>query len=71
LGGAIEDHRGRAGPRATFIAQSPQYLKADAGPAGLRGPAAPGRLSEDGRKACRSLWVEVDALLKKARDAKL
>jgi hypothetical protein len=43
--------------------------KTDADPAGPRDPAAPGRLSEDGRKTGRTLWADVDELLAKARPA--
>jgi serine/threonine-protein kinase len=52
------------------IDQTLQRWKADADLAGLRDPAALGKLPEYEQKACRALWVEVDALLKKARDAK-
>ncbi len=52
------------------ISETLQHWKADRDLAGLRDPAALGKLPEDEQKACRALWAEVDALLKKARDAK-
>ncbi len=52
------------------IAQTLDHWKADADLAGLRDPAAVGKLAEAEQKACRALWAEVDALLKKARDAR-
>jgi hypothetical protein len=38
--------------------------------AGLRDEVALAKLPVDEQKACRALWAEVDALLKKAQDAK-
>jgi tetratricopeptide (TPR) repeat protein len=52
------------------ISQTLQHWKADSDLAGLREEAALAKLPDDGRTACRALWAEVDALLKKARDAK-
>jgi hypothetical protein len=42
--------------------------QADADPAGLRDPAAPGKLPEDEQQAGRAPWADVDVLPAKARD---
>jgi Flp pilus assembly protein TadD len=52
------------------ISQTLQHWKVDPDLAGLREPAAVAKLADDERKACRSLWAEVDDLLKRARDTK-
>ncbi len=51
------------------ISQTLQHWKADTDLAGLREPAELAKLADDEQKACRALWVEVDALVKKARAA--
>jgi len=52
------------------IPQTLPHWKADPDLGGLRDAAARAKLPEDGEKACRALWAEVGALLKKAQDAK-
>jgi len=52
------------------VSQTLQHWKADADLAGLRDAAALAKLPESEQKACRALWADVDALLKKAQDAK-
>ncbi len=52
------------------IAQTLQHWKADADLAGIRDATALAKLPVGERKACRALWTEVDALLKKAGDNK-
>ena len=74
LGQAPAGSTMRAGPPRPIGAagsvrcpSTPPPREADADPAGLRGPAAPGGLPEDGRKACRTPWADVDVLLAKVR----
>jgi len=50
--------------------QTLQHWKADPNLAGVRDPVTLAKLPEDERKACRALWAEVDALFRKAQDAK-
>jgi tetratricopeptide (TPR) repeat protein len=50
-----------------LIAQTLQHRKVDPDLAGLRDPAALGKLPEDDQESCRALWAEADALLAKAR----
>ncbi len=52
------------------ISKTLQHWQTDPDLAGVRDAAALAKLSEDEQKACRALWAEVDALLKKARDAR-
>jgi len=52
------------------IPQTLQHWKADSDLAGIRDEAALARLPEDEQKACRALWAELDALLKRATNAK-
>jgi eukaryotic-like serine/threonine-protein kinase len=51
------------------IAQTLEHWKADADLAGLRDAAAMAKLPEDEQKACRVLWIEVDALLATCRES--
>jgi tetratricopeptide (TPR) repeat protein len=51
-----------------FVVQTLQHGKADSDLSGLRDEAALAKLPEDERKACRSLWTEIDALIKKAQN---
>jgi serine/threonine-protein kinase len=53
-----------------FVVQTLQHWKVDTDLAGIRDEAALAKLPEDERKACRSLWTEVDALIKKAQSAR-
>ena len=46
--------------------QTLQHWKSDRDLAGIREGTTLAKLPEDERKACRALWAEVDALLKKA-----
>ncbi len=52
------------------ISETLKHWKADADLAGLRDAALLAKLNEDEQKACRALWADVDALLKKASDGK-
>ncbi|MGO9470464.1 MAG: tetratricopeptide repeat protein, partial [Isosphaeraceae bacterium] len=52
------------------ISETLKHWKADADLAGLRDAALLAKLNEDEQKACRALWADVDALLKKAPDGK-
>ncbi|MGO9471262.1 MAG: tetratricopeptide repeat protein [Isosphaeraceae bacterium] len=52
------------------ISQTLQHWKADPDLAGLRDATSLAKLPEAEQKACRALWAEVEALLKKAQDAK-
>jgi len=52
------------------VSQTLEHWKADSDLAGLREAAALAKLPEAEQKACRALWDEVDALLKKAADDK-
>jgi len=52
------------------ISQTLQHWKADSDLAGLRDAALLAKLPEAEQKVCRAFWAEVDALLKKAGDAK-
>ena len=49
------------------VAMTLQKWKSDPDLAGIRDEVGLGKLPEDERKACRTLWAEVDALVKKAR----
>ena len=51
------------------ISQTLQHWKADTDLAGLRDAAALAKLPGEEQKACRALWVEVDALLAKAQNS--
>jgi hypothetical protein len=44
-----------------------QHWKADPDLAGIRERLALAQLPEDERKACRTLWADVEALLQRAR----
>jgi tetratricopeptide (TPR) repeat protein len=50
-----------------FAAQTFQHWKADPDLAGIREQAALAKLPSEEQKACQSLWVEVDALLRRAQ----
>jgi serine/threonine-protein kinase len=50
------------------IAQTLQHWKADPDLAGLREPSALAKLPADEQKACRALWAEFDAALRRARN---
>jgi hypothetical protein len=50
-----------------LVSQKLQPWKADSDLAGIRDETALQTLPEDDRKACRSLWAEVEALLAKSR----
>jgi len=52
------------------ISETLQYWRADSDLAGVRDAAALAKLNQDEQKACRELWADVNALLKKAQDAK-
>jgi serine/threonine-protein kinase len=52
-----------------LVSQTLQHWKADPDLAGIRDEPALAKLPADEPKACRALWAEVDALLKKCRDA--
>jgi hypothetical protein len=64
--------RGRATTcvKRLFGSQTLQHWKAVPDLAGLRDETALAKLPEDEQRACRALWAEVEALLKKARDTK-
>jgi hypothetical protein len=51
-------------------AQTLLHWKADPDLAGIRNEAALAKRPEAEQKACRALWAEVGALLKKSQDAK-
>src|SRR5262249_45302699 len=51
-----------------LIPKTLQHWKADPDLAGIRDPAALGKLLADEQEAGRALWTEVDALLAKAPD---
>jgi len=48
-----------------FVQQTLQHWKIDPDLAGLRAEAEVAKLSKDERKACRALWAEVEALLRR------
>jgi Flp pilus assembly protein TadD len=48
-----------------FVAQTLQHWKADTDLAGIRDEAALAKLPADEQKACRALWSEVDAILRR------
>jgi tetratricopeptide (TPR) repeat protein len=59
---------GSGSPQArSFASQMLHHWKVDHDLAGIRDEAAQAKLPEAEQKACRALWVEVDALLAKAR----
>ncbi len=49
------------------VSQTLQHWKVDTDLAGIRDDAAAAKLPADEQKACRALWAEVEAILKKAR----
>ncbi len=52
------------------VSETLQHWKADADLAGLRDAAALAKLPEAEQKACRALWADVDAFVKKTQDAR-
>jgi hypothetical protein len=52
------------------IRQALQCLQMDADLAGIRDPAAFAKLPADEREACKKLWADVEALLKKLEEKK-
>jgi eukaryotic-like serine/threonine-protein kinase len=49
------------------VAPTLQHWKGDPDLAGIRDPAGVAKLPDDEQKACRAIWVDVDALLTKAQ----
>jgi hypothetical protein len=59
----------KAPPQARpAVRQALQHWQKDPDLAGLRDPDALAQLPEAERQACRKLWADVEALLRKARD---
>jgi serine/threonine-protein kinase len=54
-------------PGVQPLGQVLQHWKVDTDLAGIRDPGAVAKLPPEDREACQSLWVEVDALLRKAQ----